>query len=167
MFFLTSCTLKSKDSKVSIVDYNLDENWAYYATGKDKTVDLFFIGPTTYMGDQYNMSIDDSVAKKNFLGTLNREREVYEENTRMYAPYYRQAAIKVYKLNLDERERYMQVAYSDISAAFSYYLEKENNGRPIILAGFSQGADMCYRLLEEYFSQDSLYNQLVAVYAIG
>ncbi|MBO4367635.1 MAG: DUF3089 domain-containing protein, partial [Clostridia bacterium] len=87
--------------------------------------------------------------------------------TRMYAPFYRQAAMKVYALEAEEREPYLGLAYSDISAAFSWYLENENCRRPIVLAGFSQGADMCYRLLEEYFGDESLYDRLVAVYAIG
>ena len=45
-------------------------------------------------------------------------------------------------------------AYKDVSDAFAYYLENENDGRPIILAGFSQGADMVYRLMEEYFHEE-------------
>jgi hypothetical protein len=75
--------------------------------------------------------------------------------------------MKVYSLDRDEWEPYMELAYSDVSAAFAWYLEHENEGRPIVLAGFSQGADMCYRLLEEYFGDEELYDQLVAVYAIG
>ena len=75
--------------------------------------------------------------------------------------------MKVYGEDRSEWEPYMQIAYSDVSAAFSYYLENENDGRPIVLAGFSQGADMCYRLMAEYFDDDELSSRLVAVYAIG
>ena len=85
----------------------------------------------------------------------------------MYAPYYRQGAMKIYSMTPDEREPYLMYAYQDISAAFEYYLENENQGRPIVLAGFSQGADMCYRLLEDYFDDEELRSRLVAVYAIG
>ncbi len=86
----------------------------------------------------------------------------------MYAPYYRQMAMNGYKLeDKEEKEKLLQFAYSDISDAFAYYLEHENNGRPIILGGFSQGADMVYRLLEEYFGDEALQEQLVAAYAIG
>ena len=66
-----------------------------------------------------------------------------------------------------DREAALAFAYRDVSAAFARYLATENNGRPIILAGFSQGADMCYRLLAEYFAEDALRARLVAVYAIG
>ena len=85
----------------------------------------------------------------------------------MYAPYYRQGAMKIYSLSESDREPYLQTAYADVSEAFAYYLKYENKGRPIVLAGFSQGADMCYRLLEEYFGSSKLQKQLVAVYAIG
>lgn len=148
-------------------DYGRLENWAYFSIGDDKAVDLFLVCPTVDINDEYNMSLEDVETKANFLGALNMERGIYEDVTRMFAPYYRQAAMKVYGLDRTAWEPYMEIAYADVSAAFSYYLEKENQGRPIVLAGFSQGADMCYRLLEEYFGDGALYDQLVAVYAIG
>ena len=148
-------------------DYSLSENWAYFGIGEDQPVDLFLICPTVDTKDEYNMAMDDEETKASFLGALNMERGIYEESTRMYAPYYRQAAMKVYGLDPDEREPWLALAYSDVSASFSWYLTHENNGRPIILAGFSQGADLCYRLLEEYFDDETLCDRLVAVYAIG
>lgn len=148
-------------------DYAKEENWVYFGIGEDKDVDLFLICPTVDMNDEYNMSLNDEKSKYRFVGALNMERGLYEENTRMYAPYYRQIAMSVYALDPEDREQYLEIAYADVSAAFRYYLENENNGRPIVIAGFSQGADMCYRLMEEYFGDKDLYNQLVAVYAIG
>ena len=155
------------ENDAAAISYADAENWAYYGIGENKDADLFLICPTVDMNDEFNMSLEDEETKANFLGALNMERGIYEDSTRMYAPYYRQAAMKVYSLDREAWEPYMELAYSDVSAAFSYYLEHENQGRPIILAGFSQGADMCYRLLEEYFGDEALYDQLVAVYAIG
>ena len=151
----------------STISYADKENWAYYGIGENRDVDLFLVCPTVDMNDEFNMSLDDEETKANFLGALNMERGIYEDSTRMFAPYYRQAAMKVYGLSREEWEPYMEIAYSDVSAAFAWYLKHENQGRPIVLAGFSQGADMCYRLLEEYFGDETLYDQLVAVYAIG
>ena len=158
---------KTPEAIVSPVDYSQAENWAYLGLGEDKDADLFLICPTVDMNDEFNMAIDDEETKAGFYGALNMERGIYEDSARMFAPYYRQAAMKVYGLDPAEWEQYMEIAYSDISAAFSWYLENENDNRPIILAGFSQGADMCYRLLEEYFGDGELYDRLVAVYAIG
>ena len=148
-------------------DYAMEENWAYFGLGEDKDADLFLICPTVDTRDEYNMSMDDEEVKQSFSGALNMERGIYEDNTRMFAPYYRQAAMKIYNLSPEEREPYLELAYQDVSAAFSWYLENKNEGRPIVLAGFSQGADMCYRILKEYFGDSALQQQLVAVYAIG
>ncbi len=162
------CAGKKQDQKTSLTDYYRKSNWAYFAEGEGKDADLFLICPTVDMKDEYNMSLDDEKTRTNFLGALNMERGLYQDAARMYAPYYRQAAMKVYSIeDPKQREPYFEIAYADISAAFAYYLENENNGRPIILAGFSQGANMCYRLLQEYFGDEVLYDQLVAAYAIG
>ena len=148
-------------------EYSVSENWAHFGIGEEKDADLFLLCPAVYTKDEYNMSLTDTATKEKFLGALNMERGIYENSTRMFAPYYRQAAMKVYSLDSAERERFMQIAYQDVSDAFSWYLKNENHGRPIILAGFSQGAEMCYRLLEEYFGNEGLAKQLVAVYALG
>ena len=148
-------------------DYSKEENWAYFALGEGKDVDLFLICPTVDTKDEYNMSMDDEEVKKSFFGALNMERGIYEDHTRMFAPYYRQAAMKIYDLSREEREQYLELAYKDVSAAFSWYLENENDGRPIVIAGFSQGADMCYRVMKEFFADSALQDQLVATYAIG
>ena len=103
-------------------DYSDENNWAYFGIGEDKAADLFLICPTVDLNDEYNMSLDDEKTKEKFTGALNMERGIYEDSTRMYAPYYKQAAMKVYDLDGDEREQYMQIAYDDISAAFDYYL---------------------------------------------
>ena len=62
---------------------------------------------------------------------------------------------------------YFDLAYSDVRAAFLYYMHHENNGRPFVLSGFSQGAEMCLRLLKEFGNTDFVKNNMVACYAIG
>ena len=148
-------------------DYAEEENWAYYGVGEGREADLFLICPTVDMNDESNMSLDDEDTKASFLGALNMERGIYEDSARLFAPYYRQAAMKAYSLAPAEQEEALSFAYGDVASAFAWYLENENDGRPIILAGFSQGADMCYRLLADFFGDEELYGQLVAVYAIG
>ncbi len=173
--FLTGCnyniTINNNNNKTIAkaqpIDYSDENNWAYYAVGDDKPADLFLVCPAVDKNDEYNMSMDDDKMKAHFIGALNTERGIYEGSTRMYAPFYRQAALKVYGLDSFEQEPYLASAYKDVSDAFSYYLEHENDGRPIVLAGFSQGSYMCYRLLEEYFADNDLADRLVAVYAIG
>ena len=149
------------------VDYADPDNWAWYGEGAGKDADVFLICPTVDKKDEYNMSVVDEDNRTRFVGALNMERGIYEEAGRLFAPYYRQASLKAWALDEAAREPYTALAYGDVSAAFACYLERENNGRPIILAGFSQGAQMCLRLMEEYFDDEALRERLVAVYAIG
>ena len=148
-------------------DYAKAENWAYFGIGEGKNADVFLICPTVDMNDEDSMSLTDEKTKQNFVGALNMERGIYEPCARLYAPFYRQASMRAYAKPEAEREPIFKKAYGDVSAAFAHYLKHENGGRPLILAGFSQGADMCLRLLQDHFRNEKLQSQLVAVYALG
>ena len=150
-------------------DYADTSSWAYWRVGESKPADLFIVCPTVDLGTggNKNMSLADNEAKKNFYGALNMERGIYEQHCRMYAPYYRQAVLADYDLPANEAEPYFNLAYKDVRAAFVYYMQHENNCRPFVLAGFSQGAEMCLRLLKEFGNDDFVKNNMVACYAIG
>lgn len=157
-------------SEQAEVDYAQAENWAYLPTDTEGTeADVFFVCPTVYGGseDAETMSLDDEETKANFLGATNMEKGIYDGDSRFFAPYYRQAGLSVYTLEPEAREEYLQAAYADVAAAFDYYLANYNDGRPIVLAGFSQGADLCLRLLEDRFADEETNRLLVACYAIG
>ena len=85
-------------------DYSQKSSWACFAVGEDKDADLFLICPTVDTNAEFNMFLDDEETKKSFSGALNMERGVFEENARIYAPYYRQTAMKVYALEKEYRE---------------------------------------------------------------
>mgnify|MGYP002554866848 FL=1 len=150
-------------------DYNNTAAWAYWRVGENKAADLFIVCPTVDLGTDghTNMSLTDENIKGNFTGALNMQRGIYEKNCRMYAPYYRQATLADYTLPRQDAAAYFDLAYSDVRAAFLYYMHHENNGRPFVLSGFSQGAEMCLRLLKEFGNTDFVKNNMVACYAIG
>lgn len=177
-------------------DYGESSSWAYYAmsedtlAGKDisssldKQADCFLVCPAVYMGDaeHLNMSLQDEKSKYSFVGALNMEAGIYMDTCRMFAPFYRMMSLSCYDVDLEAQRQgavlgstthagYINgnanLAYSDVKAAFEYYLDNENNGRPIVLAGFSQGSEMLLRLMEDYENDPRLYDNLVAAYAIG
>lgn len=165
-------TSTQADSSISDVDesiYKDSENWAYLAQGENMEADLFILCPTVFTGDDddHNMSLTDTASKESFLGALNMEKGIYEDNCRMFAPYYRQAGLEVYEMTAEEREPYLETAYQDVKEAFIYYMESYNEGRPYVLAGFSQGADMSIRLVKDLFDEEEYADNNVAVYAIG
>lgn len=162
---LAGCGTKKVQSSM----YARAENWAYLETDKTGDADVFFICPTVYSGgeDSYNMDLDDEATKSDFLGATNMEKGIYDQDARFFAPYYRQVGLNVYELPAEEQKSYLSIAYEDVKEAFQYYLEHYNEGRPIILAGFSQGADMSLRLMKDCFADEQVGDLLVACYAIG
>ena len=157
---------------VVALDYSVTDNWAYFEMGEDRDVDVFLICPTVDTRSETNSFDLNDKLKGNFIYALDLEKGIYDETGRLFSPYYRQMSINAYNLPETEREKAKQIAYEDISAAFRWYLDNENDGRGIILAGFSQGGEMCLELLKEYYGGESeeavaLRDGLIAVYSIG
>lgn len=165
-----SIWLSGCSRQTNAADYSDSSNWAYFETDTaDRTADVFFVCPTVYFGsdNSFNMQLNDEDTKADFLGAVNMEKGIYDPESRFFAPYYRQAGLNVYTMEISEREQYLALAFDDVRNAFEYYYENCNDGRPIILAGFSQGADMCIRLVKECFQDEDRRDQLIACYAVG
>ena len=169
---LAALPASGSENAEGTLDYGNAENWAYFALGEDKDVDVFLICPTVDTRSETNSFDLNDKLKGKFVSALDMEKGIYEETGRLYSPYYRQMSMNAYKLPVSEREKALEVAYGDVSAAFRWYLENENHGRGLILAGFSQGSQMCLELLKEYYGGEgaevrALRESLIAVYAIG
>ena len=82
-----------------------------------------------------------------------------------YCPYYRQISLNVWMDGEAAVEELFPLSMEDISAAFDYYLEHYNNGRPFVLAGFSQGGKAVVELVKHLPAE--AYGRMAAAYAIG
>lgn len=173
VIFLSSCSAPGKTgSKVkSSVDYSDTRNWVCLGNdgGSAKKADCFLINPTVYVasGRKNNMNVSDLSVRNTFISAVAEQSKIYSDNCAIYAPFYRQASIETYSLDKAEAQQCFDIAYSDIENAFLYYMKNHNHGRPLVLAGFSQGADMCIRLLKDHGNDRAVKKALVACYAIG
>jgi hypothetical protein len=167
-----------------VINYEYISNWAVHPnnipgvllpyikdTSNFSKADVFYVYPTLFLDkkdERWNIPIDDTVFRKKVLDNAVRfQASAWVESGRMFAPYYRQANIRAYR-NLENGGREaLLFAYSDIKAAFQYYLDHFNNGKPIILAGHSQGSTHLTLLLKDFFDGKPLQKQLVAAYLPG
>jgi hypothetical protein len=137
----------------------------------DSSVDVFFLHPTTYTKKikSNNASIDDDyINAKTDYSTILYQASVFNQQCRIFAPRYRQSNIKLFfEKPTEEIAETFELAYADVKNAFEYYLQHWNNGRPIIIAGHSQGSKLAERLLKEYFENKPLQHQLVVIYVTG
>ena len=123
--------------------------------GQDRPVDVFSAPYKLYRpqgNDQWNASFDDErTNKKTDEGTIHFQASAFNEAGFVYAPRYRQAHLHAYftEDSLSARLAFDK-AYADIRAAFLYYMDHFNQGRPIIIAAHSQGTTHAIRLLQEF-----------------
>jgi hypothetical protein len=124
--------------------------------------DVFFIHPTTYLkNDAYNVAIDAPTTYGDAV--LLNQASAFNGCCRIYAPHYRQATLNA----LTGSPAAVDLAYSDVSRAFNWYLTHENHGRPFIIASHSQGSAHASRLLQQEIIGTPSQNLLVAAYVIG
>ena len=177
--FLAVCMLVSSCSSISgrksaansELDYSNTKLWAYFNDdgGSAKQADCFVISPTVYVanGRNKNLNVKDPSVKRIFVSGVSDQKELYSDDCAIYSPFYRQASIEAYSMNESEAAKHFDIAYADIENAFLYYIKNCNQGRPLVLSGFSQGADMCIRLLKDHGNDPAVKKVLVACYAIG
>ena len=188
VFFLNACNvtypIASFTTNTNVIDYSDTKHWAVYdaissngetigAISESTAADVFYVYPTLFIDKKntnWNAAIDDNNVNTDVIKwILPYQAAAWADAGRLFIPFYRQnhyrAFFEPYR-NQGGIEA-IALAYSDVKAAFDHYMAHENNGRPIILAGHSQGALHLKKLLQEYFDGKFLQNQLVAAYLIG
>ncbi len=140
---------------------------------RDTLADVFFIHPTTFTKDfitaAWNADVnDEELNHYTDNRTILMQGSIFNGSCRVFAPRYRQAHLKAFFMKNNSRhDEALQLAYEDVKAAFEYYLAHYNHGRPIIIAGHSQGALHAIHLLKDFFDGKPLQKQLVCAYVVG
>jgi hypothetical protein len=168
----------------AVPDYSNRKLWAAFpgeasrATSTPKGVfdiarigdaDIFFVYPTTYLNRaSWNAPLDDADANRIMEQTiLKNQASAYAPAGKVYAPRYRQATFGAFFDDTGQGEMAIERARSDVYAAFDYYIENLNQGRPFILAGHSQGALHSLYLLKDRINNSDLHSRMIAAYIIG
>lgn len=172
-------------------DYSKLDNWAAHPDKTDPSdrtptpelknveadapVDVLFFYPTTYTGTnryetQWNADVNDARTNKKTDGSaILFQASIFNGTGRVFAPRYRQAHLNVFfnKKKQDSGIQALELAYTDIVAAFDYYLKNWNNGRPFIIASHSQGALHAMNLIKQKIEGTPLESQFIAAYIVG
>ena len=188
--FSCKTTYVSKDFRIADApaspDYSDLENWAahpkkndslidiFYTTDKKNLkADVFYIYPTLLTdnkNDSWNADVFDIKQKSTVRNiAIKYQASAWANAGKIYSPLYRQVHYRSFyePYTSNGGIKAGQIAYDDIRRAFLYYLKNFNQGRPIIIAGHSQGAYHCKNLLKEFFDDKDLQNQLIAAYIPG
>ncbi len=158
---------------ITASNYSNASNWMVISNTTDKPVDVFYLYPTAWAreeGESVLCPIDHKGMRTRAGDIYGVQATAFETVGNMYAPYYRQMdAGFVLEQTEENRTKYTNgVPKTDIVAAFDYYIQNYNDGRPFILAGHSQGAMMTKELLFDYMKENpDVYDRMIAAYVIG
>jgi len=155
-------------------DYSKTEHWLSLPADNTKDVDIFFVCPTAWYKEDPSepnfCAIDNRILLIGTRKAFDKQATAFETIGNIYAPLYRQADAK-YTLSLPEDRRWEvidSIPAKDVTAAFKYYIKHYNNGRPFLLVGHSQGANVLLFLLKDYMDEHpSVYRRMVCAYVIG
>jgi hypothetical protein len=187
MVGLAGCVPGSRVTSTETLDYARPANWAALPSTEDAAdltpmpaarmqaerapaADAFYIHPTTYLSMlAWNATTDDRrLNRLTANGPVRLQASAFNGCCRVFAPRYRQAALRSFMSDSPRAAQAIDFAYADVRRAFLYYLEHLDEGRPLVIASHSQGTVHATRLLKEFFDRDpALRDRLVAAYLIG
>lgn len=131
-------------------------------------VAVFFVHPTSYIekGD-WNADLQDATSRQYAGLFVKAMASPFNAAESVWAPRYRQAAVGAFLTGKPEAEQAIDLAYRDVLSAFDVFVRSIEPGRPIVLAGHSQGAFLLRRLLRDRVAGTPLTRRVIAAYVIG
>ena len=147
-----------------------DDSTQWFIVDRHGKADLFYIistetgdhmmgNDTCHFADTY-----DACLRGYMRHEMYAVDSFYSGKLNYFSPYYRQVSMQSWSNNGVALSR-LPLAMSDCVRSWDYYIKHLNEGRPFILAGFSQGAHAMLEILKRM--PDSIADRMVAAYFIG
>lgn len=134
---------------------------------------VFFVHPSSYIPlalteqANWNAAPGDTTAETRARLFIRGMASAFNRADEIWAPKYRQAVVGAFLTDKPEAQLAIDAAYADVRQAFRYFVASVPAGKPIVLAGHSQGSLHILRLLLEEVAASPLRSRIAAVYAIG
>lgn len=130
--------------------------------------DVFYLGPDTYLSSRFwNDPLDDAASRTLQVETVRHEASAFNSVGVVWAPLIRQASLGAQYSRTEDARAAIDLAYTDVQAAFDAFLAARDPDRPFFLVGHGQGALLAKRLLAGRIAETTLSQSLVAAYLLG
>ncbi len=131
----------------------------------DPPVDCFYVYPTVSTQHTDNADLRVQPAE---VGAAEAQASPFSQVCRVRAPMYRQRTETSLAKGLGNDPTADEVAYQSLLSGWNDYLEHDNDGRPVVFIGHSQGAAMLIRLLTSQIDSDpALRSRMVSAIIAG
>jgi hypothetical protein len=129
-------------------------------------VDCFYVYPTVSMEPTPN---SDMLAEAAELNVIRQQFARFGSVCRRYAPLYRQITLAGLRPILAGTGGSLEhgLQYDDVRDAWKYYLEHDNQGRPFVLIGHSQGSFILAELIRQEIDGKPVQSRMVSAIIPG
>jgi hypothetical protein len=131
----------------------------------DPPIDCFYVYPTVSRDAGLNSDLTPDVEPAVAAVQFGRFASV----CKTYAPLYRSATLSMIPRAIagEDMSAVFRLAYGDVSAAWHYYLDHYNHGRPYVLIGHSQGTIHLTQLLASEIENSPAAARMLSALLIG
>lgn len=129
-------------------------------------IDCFYVYPTVSTDPTPN---SDMVADAPERGVVRSQLARFGSRCRVYAPLYRQATLTALRAATAGNPMTVDrgLAYNDVLDAWNSYLERDNQGRGVVLIGHSQGSGVLTQLIRNQIDGKPIQSRLVSALLLG
>ena len=149
-------------------DYADSSQW--FIRDRGGRADLFYIistetgyhlkdGDTCHFADTYDDYLRECMALE-----MHAVDSFYSGDCNYFSPYYRQVSMQSWE-SVEATMARLPLALADVRRSWEYYIAHYNQGRPFVIAGYSQGAHAMMDIMRRM--PDSIASRLVAAYVVG
>ena len=156
----------SAPQDATIVAVNGSLTREVFHSAQKPAIDCFYVYPTVSNEPGGNSDLTITGAEKN---VVNAQFARFAAKCRLFAPMYRQVTLTALRAMIGGKPIPMDrdLAYSDVLAAWNYYLAHDNQGRGVVLVGHSQGSGVLTRLVKEEIDGRPVQGKLISAILMG
>ncbi|MBL7522909.1 DUF3089 domain-containing protein [Frankia sp. CNm7] len=121
-------------------------------------LDCFYVYPTVSRAPLANAPLRATPTE---IAVVRAQAARFATTCRVFAPVYQQYTVVSRLQPGGPADDSRDLAFADVRSAWNDYLLNDNDGRPVVLVGDDQGAEMLLRLLREQIEPDASQRALL------